>query len=217
MGDKPICPHFNIGFCKFKEMCFKIHPKDDCTTKDCKRNGCNKRHRRMCKYLTDCIRLNKHNDCEFKHADKDTNTHKKLTEANSTINKFQTDVDALKRDILNLKEDNKKKALELEKLSSEINKNKQIVKIKDSEISRMKVNFEKSLQDRNDEIARLKKEVSNMAEEIMQHKLLKEMEPVAVKTPELSIVKCKQCDNISEVKAELKSHIASKHGIRWLA
>jgi predicted small metal-binding protein len=33
------------------------------------------------------------------------------------------------------------------------------------------------------------------------------------KVPDLTIAKCKQCETISEVDAELKSHIASKHGL----
>jgi HAMP domain-containing protein len=104
------------------------------------------------------MRLNKSNDCEFKHA--------KHAESDSTINKYKADVEALKEDILKLKVNVQKKTSELGKLSNEITKGNKIVKNKDNEMSKMKETFNKSLQDKNEEIAWLKKEVATMAEEI---------------------------------------------------
>jgi predicted RNase H-like nuclease (RuvC/YqgF family) len=204
MEDKMICPHYNVGYCKFKEKCSKVHPKDDCNVEDCKRKGCDKRHRRICKYLTDCMRLNKNNDCEFKHAEKDTSTEKKLAEAHSTINKYRDDVEALRADIQNLKGDIEKKTSELDKLSTKITKGYKIVKEKDNEISKMEATFKKSLQDKNDEIAKLKKAVA---------KLTEENKNISAKgTLKRSVeVNCTKCKFTTTSNTTLKTHIEIEH------
>ena len=43
-----LCSYFNVGYCKEKNECSKIHPIDDCEEKG-KENTCFKRHRRLCR------------------------------------------------------------------------------------------------------------------------------------------------------------------------
>jgi uncharacterized protein (DUF3084 family) len=174
----------------------------------------------MCKYLTDCRRLNQHNDCEFKHS-ADENSVKNLAE----VNKYQAEVENLKGDILKLKEDIKKKTLKLDKLYTENTQIQQIVNNKDSEIFKLKVTFEKSLNARNDEIANLKKEIEKMAEELKKEKLAKVTpNPVICKPKErsketsnqtkvvvTSKLKCPKCKHVSNSKVMLQMHMEFQH------
>jgi hypothetical protein len=151
MEDKTVCPHYNAGYCKFKEKCHKTHPKDDCTSKDCRRKGCGKRHRRICRYLNECRRFQQNNDCEYKHTAEDSDTTKKLAEALKIITKYKAEVEDLKGEIIQLKFEVKNKKLELDKMQ-----------IKDREI------------------ASLEEELTKMAEEINQLKHAKAMDSEAV-------------------------------------
>jgi dsDNA-specific endonuclease/ATPase MutS2 len=179
--------------------------------------------------------LNKHNDCEFKHAAKDTHTDKKLSEAKSEINKFKTDVEALNKDVLKLKEDIKKKAFELDKLSAEITKNLNNVKSKDNEISRIKVNCEKALTDKNEEIAKHIKVVENKDIELLKLKAkcdkavemknreisslrdeIKQLKTSNIETsPKVLMVTCRLCKYVAISRSIIKIHIEKDHELSY--
>ena len=57
---------FNVGYCKYKDRCSKEHAKGDCEDNKCKKQSCQKRHRKPCKNGTE-YRFNIKNKCEFKH------------------------------------------------------------------------------------------------------------------------------------------------------
>ena len=117
-GDK-LCPFYNVGFCKFKDNCVKIHPKDDCLNTNCKRKRCMKRHRKLCKYEQHCRRFKKSNSCEFKHVT-ETSKHAnaefvlKTKEAKENI----LQIEHLKSEIKLLKEDINIKVLKLASLEN---------------------------------------------------------------------------------------------------
>ena len=74
-----ICPYYRVGYCKYKENCKNIHPKENCDERKCSSRDCNKRHRKPCKFGQKCIRIN---SCEFLH------DHKKNTE--EIVNEYIT-------------------------------------------------------------------------------------------------------------------------------
>ena len=47
------CPHYNSGFCKFKQKCKFFHPIDKCE-RSCKEKTCRKRHPKLCKQGSKC-------------------------------------------------------------------------------------------------------------------------------------------------------------------
>merc|ERR1712112_8730 len=57
---KKRCPHYNVGYCRFRDSCRNEHPKVDCTDVTCfgKRGDCMKRHRVICE-------KNKKGKCAF--------------------------------------------------------------------------------------------------------------------------------------------------------
>ena len=62
-----ICRHYRIGYCKYKESCKHIHPKENCDKIKCNNNACNKRHRKPCKFGESCTRKE---SCAFLHEPK---------------------------------------------------------------------------------------------------------------------------------------------------
>jgi uncharacterized phage infection (PIP) family protein YhgE len=170
------------------------------------------------------MRLNKSNDCEFKH-----DNEKKLAEADST-NKYKTDIKALKADILKLKVDVQKKTSELDKLSNQITKGYKIVKEKDNEMSKM----EETLQDKNEEIARVRKELEENQKEMKEYveyieiqdkEMQDKNEEISSLKKELALnkrstkvsskplfgLKCTTCKFIADSDTILKTHIEIKH------
>ena len=61
-----MCPHYNIGYCKYKKKCSKVHAKVDCPDQKCQNKKCQQRHRKYCRYGAECIFKVK-STCEFKH------------------------------------------------------------------------------------------------------------------------------------------------------
>ena len=64
------CRYFNYGFCKYKEKCRFIHPKEVCKTYiggNCEESSCQKRHPRACKYYQGQTGCKRTEGCEFSH------------------------------------------------------------------------------------------------------------------------------------------------------
>ena len=61
---KTICPHYRVGFCRYKDNCKLFHSKENCSERKCRVKTCTKRHRRPCKYGEVCTWKDA---CEFLH------------------------------------------------------------------------------------------------------------------------------------------------------
>ena len=60
------CVHFNRGYCRSKEYCLYLHPKDHCLQKECDKKQCKDRHIKDCKRWSN--RGCRFGDlCEFRH------------------------------------------------------------------------------------------------------------------------------------------------------
>ena len=99
-----VCSYYNVGYCKEKNECSKIHPIDDCEEK-CKDKTCLKRHRILCRDKESCIYY-KSSACEF--------IHENVTEER------QTQIDLLMKENKELKEEINKKNIQLENFSKDI-------------------------------------------------------------------------------------------------
>ena len=59
-----ICPHYRVGYCKYKNNCKLFHPNENCGERKCRDKTCIKRHRKPCKFGETCTRIDA---CEFLH------------------------------------------------------------------------------------------------------------------------------------------------------
>ena len=134
--EKVKCTYFNTGYCKYKEKCKYIHPKEECT-ENCKIKSCMKRHVKICKFITDC----RHNEkCAYKHLThkikNNTDDEDKLASLEKTIKELldykissEAKIKSLEKEVKSLKtksvNENKTKSTklpEVESLASELAK-----------------------------------------------------------------------------------------------
>ena len=178
-----ICSYYNVGYCKEKNQCSKIHPMDDCEEK-CKEKTCLKRHRRSCRDRDSCI-FYKSGSCEF--------LHENITEER------QTQIDLLLKENKELKEEINKKNIQIENFGKDIadilkrvdtleKKNVEPISSsndlepkEDIHIPKEKGPFQFSFQEKNE------KNVFNYP------------------------YKCDNCDKVFDKKPKLKKHIDNDH------
>ena len=130
------CTYFNTGYCKYKEGCKYIHPKEECKD-NCNIKSCMKRHVKICKFITDCRHKEK---CAYKHI-LDTNiknmdgkdklallekTVKELleykTKSEAKINSLEQEVKSLKTKSVNENKTKRSKLPEVKLISDEFKK-----------------------------------------------------------------------------------------------
>ena len=64
------CKYFNVGYCKYKDECKFIHPKDICKgylQGKCSGSDCQGRHPKACKWFERETACKRKDDCEFSH------------------------------------------------------------------------------------------------------------------------------------------------------
>ena len=64
-----VCRYNKYGYCKFGDVCRKLHIDELCVVSSCDSRTCDKRHPRDCKYYNNYIRC-KFNPCKFAHTEK---------------------------------------------------------------------------------------------------------------------------------------------------
>ena len=62
-----VCPYYFVGFCKFRDQCFRVHLTEDCKKTSCKRKGYPNRNRKQFRFGGICQRNNKDKSFEFSH------------------------------------------------------------------------------------------------------------------------------------------------------
>ena len=108
MLQKTVCPFSSAGYCKNKDSCFRQHPIEDCFNSNCKRKGCFKRHRQICRHTNNCRKLKKDNSRDFLHREKEG------LQNSSFIHDLQFHVEELQNEIDELKESNECKQMQLD-------------------------------------------------------------------------------------------------------
>ena len=69
MAAQNVCRYNKYGYCKFGEVCRKLHIDELCEDSACDSRTCDKRHPKECKYYTNYRRCNL-NPCKFSHLEK---------------------------------------------------------------------------------------------------------------------------------------------------
>ena len=105
-----------VGYCKFRDQCFRVHFTKDCENSSCKIKGCLKRHRRQCQFGGSCQRNNKNKSCEFIHSGPDSNIERKTNQ----LRGLEELVLKLKQEIIQLQKTNKEKLVLIDDLSFKI-------------------------------------------------------------------------------------------------
>ena len=61
------CRYFNSGYCKYKNNCKFAHPSDICKATKSKKDVCQKRHPKLCKWCSGASGCSRGNSCEYSH------------------------------------------------------------------------------------------------------------------------------------------------------
>ena len=152
------CVFYDTGYCKFSKTnngCKKVHPRDICTIKGCKRNVCPNRHPRMCKFGEKCTYRTK---CSYSHV------HKMGQESQN--NELLKNVNDLTKEVCDMKEENKSKTNALNTALEDMKALNKVVDLLKTEISVIKGNNASKLRD-------LRETVENIVAESDQLKILK--------------------------------------------
>ena len=68
-NSEKLCKFQNSGFCKFDTTCNFKHVFDICTTENCDKSGCYKRHPRRCRYYFLRRRCKFRENCKYSHGE----------------------------------------------------------------------------------------------------------------------------------------------------
>ena len=126
MAVENICNFFKYGYCKFKMSCKNKHVTIVCDDENCNPQKCEKRHPRLCKYISNYGSCKLGSICAYSHKDhnrKDENKRleKKLDELIAMVHK--------KDDIIeDLVKKNKEKEAIIDKLVKDVKELDKIVK-----------------------------------------------------------------------------------------
>ena len=187
MSEKVLCAFYNVGFCKFKDLCPKFHPKEECLKFNCKRKGCFKRHKRWCRYGQECRRFRKDKNCAFKHSINNSE------DATSQISDMKNQMNVMCDKI---------KVLE------------NLLEAKDKEIASLsakKKSIEEELKAKNSEILSL----TDQLKSVVKTKQLEETsDEIFEDAVEVITLKCQNCifKCVDEIK--LEQHIQIEHKIK---
>ena len=128
MAVETICNFFKYGYCKFKMSCKNKHVTLVCNDENCNPSKCDKRHPRLCKYVTKYGRCKLGSICAYSHDDLKTKNEnerleKKLDELIAMVTK--------KNDIIeDLLQRNREKEAIIDKLVNDVKELDKIVKEK---------------------------------------------------------------------------------------
>ena len=128
MAVENICNFFKYGYCKFKMSCKNKHVTLVCNDENCNPSKCDKRHPRLCKYVTKYGRCKLGSICAYSHDDLKTKNEnerleKKLDELIAMVTK--------KNDIIeDLLQRNREKEAIIDKLVNDVKELDKIVKEK---------------------------------------------------------------------------------------
>ena len=187
---KSKCLFNDSGYCKFGEKCRGVHHKSICSRKFCDKN-CNSRHPKPCSFKENCKFLPK-NICAFKHSPSENN---------------DKDLDDLKRQVIQLKEENEKKQLKLKELETDVMnlKAKQEAKEEKSIIKELKfvvTELIKDVEKKDEKLLEMEKETQNLKLEV---------ESMRAEYRQGKSCECKKCDFVAKTKTDLSEHIESNH------
>ena len=116
-----ICRFNQIGFCKFKSECEKVHENKICRANNCDPRRCSKRHPK------DCRNYSKHRFCNFAYLHSEMVVKEDFERVTEEMKNLKAEMDILKNTVKTLSEIKQEKKV----LKKNIEKlNKDIIKMK---------------------------------------------------------------------------------------
>ena len=200
MGDKGLCKHNQMGYCKFRDKCNKIHENDICEKQACNPSKCRKRHPKLCKHFSQRLVCRYGKDCGYKHQETDGNIKPEQFNAlNEDIKNLKAEVDVLKNTIKTLssiKQEGNLIKKSVEKLKEEIKK----IKAENCNIIKKLTYIEKEFEDEHDE------ESDNESVEESEQDLFQ----IEMVNNEM-VWACNLCDEGFDSSEELNKHMLQEH------
>ena len=206
------CYHHNKGYCKFRDQCHFQHYKDICQNRVCKDLKCPFRHPKPCRNGENCkfLKLKK---CAYKHDDHNVKISQETETSKEKVKHFEDQIKILKKEIADLKNGINNKTKELEKIvasKEEEKRSKELLKIKNLELSDMHKEFKLTFEAIKDENARLKDKIKQLkAAKVdlfqrigIKDSLLKKVD---------SNFACDECEFKAVKLEELLLHVRSPH------
>ena len=83
-----VCKFYQNGFCKFSQACCKIYVNQLCTTPNCNKQVCSKRHPKLCRYFSQNGHCKRGQKCAYKHLKSETCV--KVEEIETEVNVLKT-------------------------------------------------------------------------------------------------------------------------------
>ena len=133
MAVENICNFFKYGYCKFKMSCKNKHVTIVCDDENCNPQKCEKRHPRLCKYISNYGSCKLGSICAYSHKDhnrKDENKRleKKLDELIAMVNTRDDTISKYEKKIEDLMVKNNEKDAVIDKLVNDVKELNKIVK-----------------------------------------------------------------------------------------
>ena len=146
------CKFYNTGFCKYSNSCRFRHAKENCLG-ECDKRICEKRHPKLCKFGSVCKRGQ---SCCYKHIKSpnvDTKQDDKLDNIKAEINALKktlsdlldakTEVEALKKIVKTLQNDNERHQLKIQNIELELKMSNNKAQPAPKEVTKQDTNFGK--------------------------------------------------------------------------
>ena len=123
-----VCKYNQTGFCKYKDICKKVHENKICENlNNCVRKDCIRRHPKTCKQFSKEEGCNFKNDCAYLHVNDKPIHQNEINHAVSiVVTKHNNEIMAIQEELQKLKgtiETMKEKICVLEKDAQEVLKN----------------------------------------------------------------------------------------------
>ena len=130
MAVETICNFFKYGYCKFKMSCKNKHVTLVCDDEKCNPQKCEKRHPRLCKYMSNYGSCKLGSICAYSHNRKNENNRleKKIDELIAMVNKKNDTIVKCENKIEDLMQKNKEKDAIIDKLIRDVKELDKIVK-----------------------------------------------------------------------------------------
>ena len=215
---KPLCPYYNVGYCKYKDKCSKDHAKEDCKDLICDTKKCNRRHRRHCKFGPKCS-FYKKNACEFLHiSNHNSNIQKKLEDMQMETKKCFSEAEHLKEEIKSLKETIAKQKTQLsasdkdkQSISKSSNNQVDTLKVKVAALEEEKIKFVSFISEGKEHMKEKDKLIKSLKQQLSAIK--KRDTDVSVDSSIRSLFKCDKCEFNATNEERLKLHKNSEHTV----
>ena len=208
-----VCWYNKVGYCRFRNLCFRKHNNIICKNVNCEISKCSSRHPRICKFFLEYQKCKFGEYCRFSHDIPDSHKTREKIEV------LEKDVELLKLEILDMKNQIEIKEDQLKIIRTEVEEKVGIIEKMGLAFNNMENGLKESKKENIillDKIERIQE--INRSLEIQQLKekketgVLKDTLAKASEENEALLLQVKQMDKINEEIDILKDTIAKVSG-----